>query len=516
MEGAVGIRHQTMSNYPIYKPLRNYLRKLDLLESLDVIRAYIQFLEFRDNLPEYIEVSREFLTAKDKNSCGLYRWDLADLAKEIIFNCTGQRSTKSLRKWGVLADAVNRLKNTQDAFYQNHRNEFKNDILLEIYRTTHRQFPWQHRFNQNDILRNFRIFSSPDVEQILERTLSLNTREIYKLGMALVGNFHGRLAVNINADTSGLLVRTDSFSHFLQCFSIKFDALQAKIGETQSYDQDYSYTFNPLRTFPLIQTKLNGKSVVISPVPRFVQERFTDGIYYDLVDQSGFDTAYGIAFQKYVGDVIEAANKKSCLTLLPEMKYHKKRGNEQFSVDWIVSDSSAHLFVECKAKRLRRDSKIKFVSTDSLDDDFKKLSTAVVQVYKTLNDAIQGHYPDWTHRSLPIFPLVVTPSAWYIFGDRVHKMLHENVRADVVGAGLTLDILEKYPYTICEIDTFELLIQVIAQRNIQDILSNRVAGQHSMWLLKSYLSEYFSKELDNQSECLFPEDWAKIHTRINR
>ena len=73
-----------MSIYKHYKPLRNYLRQFPLLESLDVVRAYIQYLQLGVPLPPYIEFNAEILN-KGRES-GIYEWALDILARELILN----------------------------------------------------------------------------------------------------------------------------------------------------------------------------------------------------------------------------------------------------------------------------------------------------------------------------------------------------------------------------------------------------------------------------------------------
>lgn len=505
-----------MSGYDIYKPFRNHLRKFELLESLDVIRAYIQYFQTKDPLPQYITSYSPLLLAHDKRQFGLHEWDLADLAKEVVLNCIEPVGERSMRNWPILADTVNRLNSVKDNFFREYRQQFQGDILLEMYRKTHQQFPWQRGYSHDDVTRNFKIFSHPPLETIFKNVIGLNVRDVYVLGLALIGNLHDKLAMNTDIDTSTLLVDDEAFPAFLNHFSSTVPILREMISRSQSYDQDYSYTFNPLRAFPLIRTTLNGKAVVIGPVSRFLFDRITDGIYYDLVGQKGVDHAYGSAFQRYVGDVVSTLTVGNNLCLLPEQKYYRKKGDEESSVDWIIQDSSADLFVECKSKRLRNDAKVKFISTEVLYEDFDVMASAIIQVYKTMNDALAGLYLHWKSRSSPIFPIIVTPGDWYPHGDRIHEMLIEKVKAGLSKAGLPHEFLDKYPYTVCGVDAFEKLMRVISKVGIQKVMSIKTSKECFMWLTVSVLTEFFSKELSEDRRFLFEEEWGKIHPEAAR
>src|ERR1700730_1364259 len=80
------------------------------------------------------------------------------------------------------------------------------------------------------------------------------------------------------------------------------------------------------------------------------------GIFYDLVKSAGFDNPFGNSFQAYVGEVIKATCPPPRFTALAEQPYYVGRQKKD-GVDWILSDSTGHLFIESKTKRLTVDAK---------------------------------------------------------------------------------------------------------------------------------------------------------------
>jgi hypothetical protein len=75
-----------MSVYDLYKPLRNLLRQYPLMESLSVVHAYTQYLQFSRPLPSDIDVN-PIIYARHKPERQIYEWQLDLLAREIILNC---------------------------------------------------------------------------------------------------------------------------------------------------------------------------------------------------------------------------------------------------------------------------------------------------------------------------------------------------------------------------------------------------------------------------------------------
>jgi hypothetical protein len=141
----------------------------------------------------------------------------------------------------------------------------------------------------------------------------------------------------------------------------------------QSFDEHFIYAFNPLLRSPLVACSRGQNEFLSLPVPRYLLRRFTDGVHYDLVGTRGFDQAFGDSYQHYVGEVLFAANTSASLLVLPETTHFV--GNDmQHSVDWIASDHSGELFIECKTKRLRLNAKLALADLAPLAAELSKVA----------------------------------------------------------------------------------------------------------------------------------------------
>lgn len=114
--------------YDLYKPLRNYLRRVSLIQSLGVIRAYLQYLQFGQPFPRDVQVHLEFFRAP-RPANGVYEWDLAILAKELILNAP-EIGEYDFRTWDVLANALNKLKDLENGIGNCYDKLFEKNILL--------------------------------------------------------------------------------------------------------------------------------------------------------------------------------------------------------------------------------------------------------------------------------------------------------------------------------------------------------------------------------------------------
>lgn len=494
--------------YELYKPFRNYVRQLSLLESLGVIRAYIQHLQFGQPFPEDVEVHQHFRTAP-RPERGVYEWELEILAKELILHAP-DNGVGDLRTWNNLAEALNRIKKLEDDISGHYRDLIATNILLELFRIAHRQFPWQRRIDTSVLTRYLKIFGRPEMEPILAQQVGLDARTLYTVGLAMSGIFLERFALDFppRIDIPG--ITPEHVQRFVDRFSVDLAGLRRRIADAQSYDEDYAYALNPLKVTPLIHVTLRGRPTLIAPVTPYLLQRFTEGVYYEIYDAPGFAAAFGTAFQDYVGEVISAANRGGEFRILGEQPYRVGRDVKQ-SVDWIVSDRTAELFIECKTKRIRFASKIALASTEELDNDLAKMAGFVVQAYKTLEDAKAGAYSHWKPAELPIYPVVLTLEEWYAFGDRILPAIDERVRAGLARVGLSEAMLAEHPYMICSVDDFEKAIQVMRQVGIARVLATKTQGERRLWAMHPMLLESFHPELQGIQRNLFPDHLERIY-----
>src|SRR5215471_4746182 len=94
-----------------YKPVRNHLRKVALIESLGVIRSYVQHMQFGSEFPSDIEVAPYFLQARTPLERKVFEWELDVLAREVVLNASELGGAhETLRRWSYFSGAVNKIK----------------------------------------------------------------------------------------------------------------------------------------------------------------------------------------------------------------------------------------------------------------------------------------------------------------------------------------------------------------------------------------------------------------------
>ena len=117
---------------------------------------------------------------------------------------------------------------------------------------------------------------------------------MYTIGLVFTGRFMDSFGFRLPPEIEGMPFSDEKLNHFLQHFSTDMTRLKEMVADTQSYDQEYAYSFSPLRTYPLVQVVLDGQPALVAPIPTFLLRRFTEGVYYEICGVVGFSEAFGL------------------------------------------------------------------------------------------------------------------------------------------------------------------------------------------------------------------------------
>jgi len=466
------------SFYNAYKPLRNFLRPHSLWSGLASIYFYMRFLEDEIPLPECLLTSKLRMGA-EPSKAGLHPFLLDILSRELILNCQlrGGKTLANAHPMFKSMDMIFHLKDRVWGEYSGHQD----DIMLEMSRTAHQQFPWQQHFSQSDITRYFRLYNHPKMAPILETEFGFSVVEFFQVLFILIGEFNSAPVLR-GAYLNMLLNKAGKpLADLLNRICRNADELRAEAASHQSYDVNWGYTFNPLKQFPLVHA--GDQNSAICPIPRFLAQRLTDGIYFDLIKHKSFANAIGASFETYVGDIFKGSAKGK-LNLLKERKYGKP---QRASVDWILEDQDGTIFIECKLARLDLRSKTEISEHVPLDSALRRLAKNVVQIYATLVDAIAGNYPHWQHHGQPIFPMIVTFYNWMSFGFFFFDELHRHVLDEFRTRNMDERLLASHPYTICAIEELEYAAHALQRDGILQFMNGKLSDEHRDVMLKSYL-----------------------------
>jgi hypothetical protein len=502
-----------MDVFKEYKPLRNRIALLARDDSLAVVWAYGQYLQIDDfKFPNEVQVLKKFLDL-DIPQRWVSEWELELLAKEVILN-GGLIAVKgrSLCKWDTFSEYVNSVKSLEQRIYG--ALAPKGQILVELIRIAHRQFIWQgNPPNSASIIRQFKIFNSPSIDEICLERVGLTVWQIYMCGVALMGSLLTHPAVDVEFKSDIKALPPEVFDKFFLFASLDISKLRTKLKAEQKYNLDFAYAYSSLRAYPLVRMFFRGKVAFVCPMMTLLFWKFTSGLYYELISDPRFANEFGDGFQRYVGHVIESACQNPEIKKIEEFAYFVGK-QEKRSVDWIVYDENSVFFLECKSKRLSWGAKSSLIDLAPLDADIDTMAAAVVQVYKTLCDYESGLYPDFQPKEgRKIYIGVVTPENWRMFGPVMFRKLDDAVAKKLQEVELPVEMAQKWPYTIWAIEELESGLQIMDSAGIAEFMDGKIKDREMReWDWLAYMSNNFSKHFPLKK--LFDKEYDDMFSEL--
>jgi hypothetical protein len=248
-----------------------------------------------------------------------------------------------------------------------------------------------------------------------------------------------------------------------------------------------------------------GQAYLLTPAPTLLFRRFTEGIYYEVCQEPDFGAAFGNSFQSYVGAAIQRANANGAFRVYAEAEYRVGKERKD-TVDWVITDHTATLFIESKTKRLRLKAKTEIRSVAALEGELDKLADFLLQLYKTIRDYQDGHYPHIPQEpSLEIYPVVLTLEDWFAFGPKIIGEIDRRLHSKLVSQGLDAQWPRQRPYSVVAVEDFEVLLQVVATVGIAPVMRKKIVDpEPRQWLIWNFLWHEFKAECRNKRN-LFPE-----------
>ncbi|MFY2042723.1 hypothetical protein ACOTJN_28505 [Achromobacter xylosoxidans] len=475
----VGDDPLSQSFYRAYKPFRNSIQLLGLKESLETIWRYSSHLSGDLILPRSLHgLGPRGLPLDIKDY--VHHWELAVLAREVLLNAS-IRGHKSLIDIKVLSPVINQIKDLSSFSAE---TADVRQLLLHLHRLAHQQFPVQRGIQVADLMRHKLIFEHPDMEQVFLRGIGLSPAVFQFLGFAVATLVKAAPKLVTSTDYTPFGISNEQRDKFFSRLIGSRTLLKERIEEMRRYGRSWAYTINPLESTPLVNLDPARPERVYCPIPGLVLRRVTSGVYYDLNRTKGFENSFGRAFEDYVGLVL----RKSC-TMPGRWQVHKPapyrvKKQEHHGVDWILTDGTANLFIECKATRIKAEA-VGAESHSDVQATVARLADMVVQNYRNISEALSG-ITDWPKNTLPTFSLITTLEDFITFGSAVAGPVREKVVEGLKAKGLSGQLVERIPYSLVSAAEFEGICSVLNEHTAFDLFSKKHEGEHADWLFSAF------------------------------
>ena len=490
--------------FDLYKPFRNAIRKLALQPALKNCWNY----QKRADVSGIIRISTSL---GDRSAIEFYVWELHILCREILLHANGD--SDALSTLNGLVKYIHHIRDLTRSISERTINS-GDSALKALFPLAHQQVRWQYSLDEARIFRTFYIYNDPGLAEIFKRVTGTSISDMSAMSLTISGIAKNELVINTNQDYSAILTNKEARDTFFKMTTKTINDIRNDISEKQKYDESWAYTWNPLEAWPLINIDIRGNSEIWCPLPELLLRRVTEGVFYDLVDsgEKQFGDKFGRAFERYVGKVLSEIFNSEKYKVCGEQLYQVS-GQTKHGVDWIVSDGSGNIFIECKARRLTREAK-ENSDGDAIKRALENLANAVVQLYRNIDDVISRR-SGWCWNSLPIYPFVITYEDWYLLTPHVVKYLLGCVCRKLGEHGLSPSIIDENPFFVTSIAEFERAGQAISHLGVKRFCTCADVNKHRYFKLSGLALAGFQGE-NIVYRRLFQESWGEMFPHLKR
>ncbi|ANH69639.1 hypothetical protein [Mitsuaria sp. 7] len=469
---------------------REYGRLQELLQSCGLPESLVDVWELARHEAAHPPTRDELLAGV--LGTGIRPWQLSALVREVLFHAVpnGPLRLNTRERLGQVGEAINKVDNLSGVLRLQADDGVNEVLFFEALRMAHRQIPSQNRADMYAMVRCFKVFGTPAMSPMLERRTGLTIREFTFLGIAVSGHLARRFDINSDQDYEEFGVTKERAAAFFDLLKMDWRDIGRAAESQGGVDENWSYMWNPLESTPFVAAHPAHPNRLYCPVPQLLFRRFGGGLYYDLVDEEGFNKAFGDSIEAYVGELLALAFSSPSFRIQEEKPYLVKKV-EHRGPDWILGDAGGNLFIECKGKRLSHEAK-SAGGDEKLREEVGKLADFIVQNYKNVVEAMAGK-SHWERNSNPCWPLLLTFEDWYINGPVMYQVLDNAVRERLTKKKLDPTLIETMPYSVMSCREFELAMGVIADVGITRFFRGKQDGDLRSWLWPDYQAKRFPK-----------------------
>jgi len=310
--------------------------------------------------------------------------------------------------------------------------------------------------------RYYYIFSKRTISDHIESVLGMPYHDFYICSMWIYSIFKQQsFAVDKNyffqSKQNGTMISEENIRRTLSILSISLADLRSVLKKEIVYDMNtfITHEYSHVR-FPIIE----NNDIIFCLFRNQLLNQITSGMYYvsEIYKNDKLSKPFGDGFEDYVELVLNRCNLSNKMQIRKEIKYIKKDSEARTS-DIIIESAQDIVFIECKTKRLRIESK-KYSSV--LPSDINEIVKAVVQVYKVYSDYSNNLIPDLSFAPNKSFvPLVVTLEEWYAGTPDVADDIAVLVKSSLRELNLDDAITDEFKYHIISIANFEKEAQIM-------------------------------------------------------
>lgn len=418
----------------------------------------------------------------------IHKWELETLVNEgLTTPLAGVRNGKITRLRAdhfsnavLLSNRLRKLENKEFNIGGHRRN-----VLGEMMRIGHRQFPWQvGSANMANLYRNTFIYGQEKCGETFAAKYGVDVASFTKVAFGLCAHFMSNPVFTGFDGLRPIGVSEDLFRQAVKPLCI--DLGQAKRRAIQDRKPVIHIAYKPsiLRQYPCVNFE-QQKGRMRAPLPQLIMDRMTTGLFYDVISGGGpIREEYGLRFEQYCLDFSRATLPD--LDWQPEREYRVRKQPFKTSDLLCFENQQLVLAAECKATRMSREAM--FGAEPSADRGFAELVKGVKQVWRFFAHCRLSNC------NIPVnqnaVGMVLTLDNWLVMATQLKAEVLRIAEKEIDEAGNSPVIAaDKRKVIFAPIAQLERVLASATKTSFLDLLQETENGNNNGWNLDSVHEE---------------------------
>lgn len=355
-----------MNYFSKVKPVLNKLTELNVYDSLEVVRAYVE--ASADG-----KTNRAFIPGVNHSEANSVEVWFADfLIANIVKYCNDIPCKKSLRDVNPRHAICNKI---EELHVEVSHKKINEEVLVWLNSYIFNQFKILAKDNElRALYRYYYLYKTSKIKTYAEDKMKMPLDAYFKMSFFVYAIFAGNGCFHVKEEY--FIPKRKSFDdvtkmaleYVLTQISKSLPELKRLCKEYCSYDEDKLFGFfsdAPHVKYPLIK----GRGGYFCTIPNYITIALLDGLYYRLdIPNSGnpdVNKEFSENMENYLGLIFEHFLNGSKVKFRQEITYDVGKKKTQRTSDWILWDDANICFMDCKTKRIS----VKAKQTVAVDDE---------------------------------------------------------------------------------------------------------------------------------------------------
>ena len=342
-----------MNYFSKIKPVLNKQTELNVYDSLEVVRAYMQASADGNTNRACIPG----VNHSEANSVEVWFADF--LIVNIIKYCNDLPSSKSLRDVNPRHAICNKI---EELHMEVSHKQMDKEVFVWLNSYIFNQFKILAHDNElRALYRYYYLYKTPKIRMYAEDKMGMPLEVYFKMSFFVYAIFAGKGRFHVKEDY--FIPKRKNFDevtkmaleYVLSQISKPLPELKLLCKDYCSYDEDKLFGFfsdAPHVKYPLIK----DKGGYFCTIPNYITTALLDGLYYRLdIPNSGnpdVNREFSENMENYLGLIFAHFLNESKVKCRQEITYDVGKRKTQRTSDWILWDETDICFMDCKTKRI--------------------------------------------------------------------------------------------------------------------------------------------------------------------